>query len=158
MYFPIMFTIPIISIVRIKPCDTVPKGIKSEAAKEAAKMVQKNENETKIIALVDVASSMWSKARYCSPEQSYFKGKDHAQHTNMMHGVTDEALQMEVTEHLMQQRLALAIENCLLELIDEAAIVSVIEKDKPCRREALRNGQNGHTPPNRAEYQHTWHH
>mmetsp|Transcript_5684 Transcript_5684/g.10026 ORF Transcript_5684/g.10026 Transcript_5684/m.10026 type:complete len:154 (-) Transcript_5684:81-542(-) len=107
-------------------CDTFRKGIKAEAAKEAAKMVRKIENATEIVALVDVACSMWPKAAYCSPKQSYCKGEDRAKHTNRMHGVTDEASQMEVTERL-RQRLALAIENCLLEQIDEAAIASVIE-------------------------------
>eukprot|EP00978_Attheya_sp_CCMP212_P044885 scaffold325936_cov52-Attheya_sp.AAC.1 len=138
-------------------CDTFRKGIKAEAAKEAAKMVQKIENATTIVALVDVASSMWPKAAYCSPEQSYGKGKDRAKHTNRMHGVTDEASQMEVTERL-RQRLASAIENCLLEPIDEAAIASVIEKAnlaEESRREALRNGRNGHTAPSGAGHQHT---
>jgi hypothetical protein len=100
---------------------------------------------------------MWPKAAYCSPKQSYCKGEDRAKHTNRMHGVTDEASQMEVTERL-RQRLALAIENCLLEPIDEAAIASVIETAnlaEESRREALRNGQNGHTAPSGAGHEHT---
>lgn len=96
------------------------------AARTAANIVQNIHDATKIAALIEVASTMWPDAPYRSPIASRYGENNRGKHTNRMHGVTDDDSQTKVTKCL-RKKLESAIEDCLLEPIDEASIASIIE-------------------------------
>ena len=78
-------------------------------------------------ALVNVALSMWPNAPYHSPEAGYL-GDKRSKFTHRMHGVTNSESQTKAME-ILNQKLVIAIESCLLEPVDEGAIASLIESN-----------------------------
>lgn len=101
-------------------------NVKNFAANQATKIAQQIHNATKIVALVEVASSMWPDAKYKSPVRDC--SKERGKHTNRMYGVTDAESQKAATRSLRKE-LNSALENCLLEPIDEAAIAAIIMRN-----------------------------
>lgn len=106
------------------------KEVKTGAAREAAKIVRRIEEATKIEVLVEEALSMWPEAHYKSPLAGYGDPRKKASYSNRMRGVSNIDSQRKATQRL-REKLSSAMENCPILTVSESAIASIIEQANP---------------------------